>query len=63
MRSRHIAVSPHQVVTLMDTPGQEIFYRMRNTGSEVCDGNILVIAINDDVCTPSCEKAFELLIR
>jgi translation initiation factor IF-2 len=36
-------------LTLIDTPGQEIFYRMRNSGSEVSDGSLLLIAVNDDV--------------
>lgn len=54
MRSRHVSITPHYELTLIDTPGQEIFYRMRNSGSEVSDGSLLLIAVNDDVRRPGC---------
>eukprot|EP01033_Poteriospumella_lacustris_P001601 gene1601-1164_t len=49
VRSRHVSITPQYELTLIDTPGQEIFYRMRNSGSEVSDGSLLLIAVNDDI--------------
>jgi GTPase SAR1 family protein len=36
-------------VTLIDTPGQDIFYRMRNLGAKVADFAILLIDVDDGV--------------
>ena len=38
-----------QEVTIIDTPGQEIFYRMRNYGAAVADIGVLVVACDDGV--------------
>jgi hypothetical protein len=37
------------ILTLIDTPGQEIFYRMRNTGAQVANLGILLVSIDDGV--------------
>lgn len=37
-------------LTLVDTPGQDIFYRMRNYGASVADGVLLLVAADDGVC-------------
>lgn len=42
-------------VTIIDTPGQEIFYRMRNYGAAVADIGVLVVACDDGVCTQTQE--------
>ena len=39
-----------QSFTLVDTPGQEIFYRMRNTGASIADIIVLVVAADSGVC-------------
>jgi len=36
-------------LTLIDTPGQEIFFRMRNYGAEIADFAILVISAEEGV--------------
>ena len=38
----------------MDTPGQDIFFRMRNYGAEVADFAILMVSAEDGVCTYVC---------
>ena len=38
-----------QKVTFIDTPGQEIFYRMRDYGAAIADLALLVIAADDGV--------------
>lgn len=45
-----------QYVTFVDTPGQDIFYRMRNYGASVADMAILVIAIDEGVSMQSNAK-------
>jgi translation initiation factor IF-2 len=37
------------ILTLIDTPGQEIFYRMRNTGAQVANLGVLLVSIDDGV--------------
>lgn len=37
------------IVTIIDTPGQDIFYRMRNYGVSVADMVILVVSLEDGV--------------
>jgi translation initiation factor IF-2 len=41
---------PESVVCFVDTPGQDIFYRMRNYGASVADVGLLVIAADEGVC-------------
>ena len=41
-------------VTFVDTPGQDIFFRMRNYGAEVADFAILMVSAEDGVCTYVC---------
>ena len=36
-------------VTFVDTPGQDIFYRMRNYGASVADLGLLVLAVDEGV--------------
>ena len=36
-------------VTFVDTPGQDIFFRMRNYGAEVADFAILMVSAEDGV--------------
>jgi translation initiation factor IF-2 len=36
-------------VTIIDTPGQDIFYRMRNYGVSVADMVLLVVSLEDGV--------------
>jgi translation initiation factor IF-2 len=43
-------------VTIIDTPGQEIFYRMRNYGAAVADIGVLVVACNDGICAQTQES-------
>jgi GTPase SAR1 family protein len=38
-------------VTIIDTPGQDIFYRMRNYGVSVADMVLLVVSLEDGVST------------
>jgi translation initiation factor IF-2 len=41
--------SPKGVVSFVDTPGQDIFYRMRNYGASVADVGLLVLAVDEGV--------------
>ena len=36
-------------VTFVDTPGQDIFFRMRNYGAAVADMSLLVVGLDDGV--------------
>ena len=36
-------------VTFVDTPGQDIFYRMRNYGAGVADVAVLLVAVDEGV--------------
>ena len=38
-------------MTIIDTPGQDIFYRMRNYGVSVADMVLLVVSLEDGVRT------------
>ena len=49
VRTRLISLSSTQEITLIDTPGQDIFYRMRNLGAKVADFALLLIAVDDGV--------------
>lgn len=42
--------------TLVDTPGQDIFYRMRNYAASIADLVLLVIAVDDGICTQTEES-------
>ena len=39
-------------VTFVDTPGQDIFFRMRNYGAEVADFAIIMVSAEDGVLSP-----------
>lgn len=43
------APSEEDVVTFVDTPGQEIFYRMRDYGAAIADLALLVVSAEDGV--------------
>lgn len=51
--------------TFIDTPGQEIFYRMRNAGASIADAVLLVIAADTGVCkqTEECIGILESVNR
>ena len=36
-------------MTIVDTPGQEVFYRMRSYGASIADMALLLIAADDGV--------------
>lgn len=56
VRSRALQFSNDDLrITLIDTPGQEIFYRMRNFGAAVADIAVLVIAANEGICNQTKE--------
>jgi translation initiation factor IF-2 len=38
-------------VTFIDTPGQDIFFRMRNYGAEIADFAILIVSAEDGVAS------------
>ncbi|CAM9168684.1 unnamed protein product [Choristocarpus tenellus] len=44
------------VATFLDTPGQEIFYRMRNNGARVADCVVLVVSAVEGVCLQTKES-------
>ena len=46
-------------VTLVDTPGQDIFFRMRNYGADVADIAALVVAVDQGV-SPQTEESIGL---
>lgn len=43
-------------MTLIDTPGQDIFYRMRNYGAAVADIGVLVVSAKGGVCDQTEES-------
>ncbi|CAM9259184.1 unnamed protein product [Ectocarpus sp. 4 AP-2014] len=45
-----------KVATVLDTPGQEIFYRMRTNGARVADAVVLVVSAVDGVCLQTSES-------
>lgn len=47
-------------VTFIDTPGQDIFYRMRNYGASIGDAAILVVAIDDGI-SPQTEESIGII--
>lgn len=42
-------------VTVVDTPGQDIFFRMRNYGSAVADSVLILVALDEGVCNQTKE--------
>jgi len=48
MDNKHLG-SHSEAVTLVDTPGQDIFYRMRNYAASIADLVILVVAVDDGI--------------
>jgi translation initiation factor IF-2 len=49
VRTKTIEIEKDYNLTLVDTPGQEIFYRMRNSGAAVADFGLLLISMTDGV--------------
>ena len=45
-------------VTLVDTPGQDIFYRMRNYGAAVADAVLLVVSAAPGTCVCACVNVY-----
>jgi translation initiation factor IF-2 len=43
------------MTTFVDTPGQDIFYRMRNYGTTVADMIVLVVSAQDGICDQTKE--------
>lgn len=43
-------------LTLIDTPGQEIFYRMRNIGAEIADLGLLVVSATEGLKSQTLES-------
>lgn len=54
IRTRTVEIGGRPV-TIVDTPGQDIFYRMRNYGAAVADFVVLVVAVDDGIC-PQTEE-------
>jgi signal recognition particle receptor subunit beta len=50
VRTKAIKIDNNTEITLIDTPGQEIFYRMRSSGAEVATFGLLLISMTDGVC-------------
>eukprot|EP01034_Spumella_vulgaris_P028197 gene28197-35013_t len=44
------------MVTFVDTPGQEIFYRMRDYGAAIADLALLVVSAEDGICQQTEES-------
>lgn len=51
-----IKLASNQHLTIVDTPGQEIFYGMRNIGSQLADIGILLVSIEDGICQQTQES-------
>eukprot|EP01038_Epipyxis_sp_PR26KG_P013988 gene13988-18758_t len=56
VRSCLTSLQNSSLVTLIDTPGQNIFYRMRNLSGDIADLIILVIAANNGICKQTMES-------
>ena len=56
LTSTLLYTGPEAKATFVDTPGQEIFYRMRNYGAMCGDIVLLVIAADDGICTQTEES-------
>lgn len=54
-----LAYTDHEI-TIVDTPGQDMFYRMRNYGASVADIGVLVVSCTDGVC-PQTEESIGIL--
>jgi translation initiation factor IF-2 len=50
-----VDLGPHTRVTLIDSPGQEIFYRMRDSAGALADVVVLLIAIDDGCLAQTME--------
>jgi small GTP-binding protein len=49
LRAMQVSIDDAYSVTVLDTPGQEIFHRMRSNGARVADAVILVVAADRGV--------------
>lgn len=63
IRGATVPLTKDSTFTLIDTPGQDIFYRMRANGAGVADMAILVVSIEDGICnqTKECISAIDAL--
>jgi small GTP-binding protein len=55
VRTKAVKLTEELTATLVDTPGQDIFYRMRNYGASVADIALLLVAANEGVCEQTKE--------
>jgi translation initiation factor IF-2 len=51
VRSKSIQIAENLELSLIDTPGQDIFYRMRSNGATVANFGLLLISMEDGVRT------------
>ena len=49
IRTKFVKLNSNKFVSFIDTPGQDIFFRMRNYGASVADIAVLVVAIDEGV--------------
>ena len=50
--------TPHtnETITFLDTPGHSAFFRMRRNGAHVADLVLLIIALDEGVCSQTRES-------
>eukprot|EP01032_Pedospumella_encystans_P008073 gene8073-9622_t len=56
IRTKLVNTSATKRITIVDTPGQEVFYRMRSYGASIADMALLLVAADDGVCLQTKES-------